>query len=113
MSRLGGTEYETEPSGLVAGEDYLEARRLVESAGLRLADAATAETEDEAAAAAAGLGYPVVLKALGLLTSRMQVGSRSACATMRSLRAALRAYGNARGRGYVVERMISGRSPSS
>jgi acyl-CoA synthetase (NDP forming) len=51
-----------------AGDDgYLAARDLVESAGVPLAPARAARTADEAVGAAEALGYPVVLKALGLL----------------------------------------------
>ena len=76
LARVAGTidrpardvpRYETERSGLEAGESYLEARRLVESAGVRLAEARAVGSEAEAVAAAGRIGYPVVLKALGLL----------------------------------------------
>ena len=46
---------------------YLEARRLLADAGLSLPRALQATTGDEALAAASEVGYPVVLKALGVL----------------------------------------------
>jgi acyl-CoA synthetase (NDP forming) len=48
-------------------EGYLEARALVAAAGVPLAEARPARTSEEALDAAAELGFPVVLKALGLL----------------------------------------------
>jgi acetate---CoA ligase (ADP-forming) len=50
-----------------AAEGYWEARELVERAGIELAQARPARSLAEARTAAAALGYPVVLKALGLL----------------------------------------------
>jgi acetate---CoA ligase (ADP-forming) len=50
-----------------AGGAYAAARTLLAAAGVRFADARTVSGADEAAAAAAALGYPVALKALGLL----------------------------------------------
>jgi acyl-CoA synthetase (NDP forming) len=55
-----------EPSAPVAAEDYFGARALLASSGVALADARPAATVEEVLAAAAGLGYPIVLKALGL-----------------------------------------------
>src|SRR6266511_814421 len=45
-------------------EDYLSARALVADAGIPLAEARSVRTLDEARAAAAALGYPLVLKTL-------------------------------------------------
>jgi acetate---CoA ligase (ADP-forming) len=50
-----------------AAEGYWEARELIERAGVELAQARPARSLAEARTAAAELGYPVVLKALGLL----------------------------------------------
>ncbi len=51
----------------IAGSGYAEARELLAAGGLRFAPARVVETPAEAPAAAAELGYPVVLKALGML----------------------------------------------
>ena len=56
-----------EPSPEVAVEGYFEARELVAAAGVPFVEARRARTADEALAAAAELGFPVVLKALGLV----------------------------------------------
>lgn len=52
-----------------AGSDsgYFAARNLLAAGGLVFAEARRVATAEEAVAAAAGLGYPVVLKALGLV----------------------------------------------
>lgn len=49
------------------GTGYLEARELIATAGVPFAEAHRVETLEEARTAAAEIGYPVVLKALGLL----------------------------------------------
>jgi succinyl-CoA synthetase beta subunit len=56
-----------EPAGRVDGAGYADARALLQAGGIPFAAAATVTTDDEAAGAADGIGYPVVLKALGLL----------------------------------------------
>jgi acyl-CoA synthetase (NDP forming) len=48
-------------------EGYFEARELLAAAGVPFVEARRVGNADEAVAAAAELGYPVVLKALGLL----------------------------------------------
>lgn len=48
-------------------DSYWEARELFRSAGVKFPDAALVESADEAAEAAGRIGYPVVLKAMGLL----------------------------------------------
>ncbi len=68
---------EQEPTGVpelpapaddaVPGEGYFEARAFLEGAGIPFTDARRVATLDEALAAAREIGYPVVLKALGLL----------------------------------------------
>jgi acetate---CoA ligase (ADP-forming) len=56
------------PAGVpIAGSGYAEARELLAAGGVRFAPARVVETPAEATAAAAELGYPVVLKALGML----------------------------------------------
>jgi acyl-CoA synthetase (NDP forming) len=56
-----------EPSARVAAEDYFGARALLASYGVAFADARPAATVEEVLTAAAGVGYPIVLKALGLV----------------------------------------------
>lgn len=52
---------------LPVGQSYLSARAALAAAGLRFPEARAVTDAAEAAAAAAELGFPVVLKALGLL----------------------------------------------
>jgi acyl-CoA synthetase (NDP forming) len=54
-------------AGHVTGGGYFESRKLLADAGIPFAEARRAASSDEALAAARELGYPVVLKALGLL----------------------------------------------
>ena len=56
-----------EPASPVAGDGYFESRELLAEAGIPFAPARRAAAVDEARALAQELGYPVVLKALGLL----------------------------------------------
>ncbi len=98
----------TESSGLEAGDGYLEARRLVESAGIPLAEAMPVRTEGEALAAADGLGYPVVLKALGLVHKSDAGGVALGLRDADDLRAALATMTTSlAAEGYVVEQMVS------
>ncbi len=100
--------YATGASGLEPGDDYLAARRLVESAGIRLVAATPVETEADAAAAAAALGYPVVLKALGLLHKSDAGGVALGLRDADDLRAAFtRMAASLAANGYVVEKMVS------
>jgi acyl-CoA synthetase (NDP forming) len=55
------------PAEPIAAAGYAEARDLLAAGGIRFAPARVVATPDEALAAAAELGYPVVLKALGML----------------------------------------------
>jgi acyl-CoA synthetase (NDP forming) len=55
------------PAEPIAGDGYDEARALLAAGGVPFAPARTVQTADEAAAAAIAIGYPVVVKALGLL----------------------------------------------
>ena len=55
------------PAPPVADDGYAAARALLAEAGIAFAAARTVAGPDEAVAAAAELGYPVVLKALGTL----------------------------------------------
>jgi acyl-CoA synthetase (NDP forming) len=87
-------------------ESYLAARSLVGAAGVPLVDARHAVTADEAVAAAAALGYPVVLKALGLLHKSDAGGVVLGIPDDDSLRTAHADLdGRLRPEGYVVERM--------
>jgi acyl-CoA synthetase (NDP forming) len=56
-----------EPAPPIAGDGYFEARELLAASGIPFAAARRAGSVDEARAAASELGYPAVLKALGLL----------------------------------------------
>jgi acyl-CoA synthetase (NDP forming) len=56
-----------EPAEPIADTGYFGARALLESAGVPFAEAARVASWAEARAAAAAIGYPVVLKALGSL----------------------------------------------
>lgn len=55
------------PAPPVTSEDYWDARRLFGDAGVPFPPAVLVTTADEAAVAADRIGYPVVLKAMGLL----------------------------------------------
>ena len=55
------------PAPPIAADGYFESRELLADGGIAFAAARRAASVDEARAAAAELGYPVVLKALGLL----------------------------------------------
>ena len=56
-----------EPASPVVGDGYFESRDLLAAAGIPFASARKAGSIEAARAAAADLGYPVALKALGLL----------------------------------------------
>src|SRR5690606_22605788 len=55
------------PAAPLTDGDYWTARELLRHGGLEFPAARPVRTEDEAAAAAAAIGGPVVLKAMGLL----------------------------------------------
>jgi acetate---CoA ligase (ADP-forming) len=71
------------------GGDYSEARALLAAAGVSFVPAREVATPDDAAAAAAEIGYPVVLKALGLLHKSDVGGVVTGLSDERALRAAL------------------------
>jgi acetate---CoA ligase (ADP-forming) len=100
--------FATGPSGLETGTGYLDARSLVGRAGIPLAEARPVRTEDDAVAAAEELGYPVVLKALGLAhksdAGGVALGLRDS-GDVRALFAKMTTSLSAEG--YVVERMES------
>lgn len=68
----------------VTATGYLEDRAALAAAGVPLGPVRRAATLAEAHAAADELGFPLVLKALGLLHSRTPAASSSASATPRS-----------------------------
>ncbi len=99
--------YVTAPSGLVTGEGYLDARRLIEGAGVPLAECRAARTASEVLAAAEEIGYPVVLKALGLLHKSDAGGVALGLADADALEHAhARMDAALAPEGYVVERMV-------
>ncbi len=107
-SRRGIPAYATEPSGLVAGDGYLEARRLIEAAGVPLAECRAARTTDEVVAAAGEIGYPVVLKALGLLHKSDAGGVALGLVDEHALVAAHeRMEAAIAPKGYAVEQMVA------
>lgn len=76
IASIGRVAAQREPSGVPqlpppaepwAGSGYLESRELLAGGGLTFPEAQRASNADEAVAAAAALGYPLVLKALGVL----------------------------------------------
>jgi acyl-CoA synthetase (NDP forming) len=90
----------------VVRADYLGARALLAEAGIRFAPAQPAVTLAEAKKAAAELGYPVVLKALGLLHKSDAGGIALALENEEALEFAFSEMATRlRAEGYVVERM--------
>jgi acetate---CoA ligase (ADP-forming) len=85
---------------------YYEARALLASGGVPFAPAREVSTPDDAAAAAAAIGYPVVLKALGLLHKSDVGGVVTGISDETALRAS---FGDLRDRlapaAFSVERM--------
>src|SRR5256884_5815374 len=79
----------TRPSAPVA-TDYLGVRQLLAAAGVPFVEARPAESEESAIAAAAAIGYPVVLKALGAAHKSDVGGVRLAIADERQLKDAFR-----------------------
>jgi acetate---CoA ligase (ADP-forming) len=100
--------YATKPSGPVAGDGYLDARRMIEAGGVRLAECRAARTASEVVAAANEIGYPVVLKALGLLHKSDAGGVALGLADEHALAAAhARMEAVLAPDGYAVEQMVS------
>ncbi len=64
---LGVPDFPEPARELIHETDYWQARALLEAAGVEFAQARRASSPQEALAAAAEVGYPVVLKALGQL----------------------------------------------
>jgi acyl-CoA synthetase (NDP forming) len=65
--RPGGVPALPPPAEPVGGAEYPEARRLLAAGGVRFVPGHTVASTADAAKAAAEIGYPVVLKALGLV----------------------------------------------
>ncbi len=100
--------YATTPSGFVEGKGYLDARRLIEAAGVSLTECRAARTASDVLAAANGIGYPVVLKALGLLHKSDAGGVALGLADEHALAAAhARMEAALVPEGYVVEQMVA------
>jgi acyl-CoA synthetase (NDP forming) len=98
----------TAASGLETGGGYLDARALVAAAGIPLAEARPVHREDDAVAAAEELGYPVVLKALGLVHKSDAGGVVLGLSDAGELRMAFAKMTTSfSAAGYVVERMES------
>ena len=97
-----------EPARPAAGDGYFDARELLAAAGVPFAPARQVTDADGAASAAAALGYPVVLKALGLLHKSDAGGVVLGLEDEAALRAAV-AELDARlaPPGYAVERMVA------
>ena len=66
-TRSFGVPETADEAARVEGDGYFESRELLAAAGVPFASARRAGSVDEARTAAAELGYPIVLKALGLL----------------------------------------------
>jgi acetate---CoA ligase (ADP-forming) len=97
-----------EPAPAVTRDDYFGARALLASFGVPFAAAAPATTAREALSVAAELGYPVVLKALGLLhksdAGGVAVGLEDEAALAEAADEMTRRLSPV---GFAVERMIS------
>jgi len=100
--------FSADATGLVTGDSYVDARRLVEHAGVTLAPSLAAATAADVLAAAERLGYPVVLKALGLLHKSDAGGVALDLDDANALaRAHERMEAALAPEGYVVEKMVS------
>jgi acyl-CoA synthetase (NDP forming) len=93
------------PAAATASTDYFGVRELLAAAGVPFVEARRARTVDEAVAAAEALGYPVVVKALGLAHKSESGGVALGLQDASAVSAALAAMPAAEG--YAVERMVS------
>jgi acetate---CoA ligase (ADP-forming) len=84
---------------------YWEARELLDSAGIAFPPARRVADLDEARAAASELGYPVVVKALGLVHKSDAGGVALGIEDERGLEEALARMATLSAEGYSVERM--------
>jgi acyl-CoA synthetase (NDP forming) len=89
----------------VSSTDYFAARELLAAGGVPFVEAQRVSTADEALAAADELGYPVVVKALGLAHKSEAGGVALGLGDAAAVAAALAAM--PAGGGYAVERMAS------
>ncbi len=90
----------------VGGDGYFEARGLLAAAGVSFAPAQQVASRAEAVEAAAALGYPVALKALGLLHKSDAGGVALGLSSFAELEAAYEDLGRRlRPPGYAVEAM--------
>jgi acyl-CoA synthetase (NDP forming) len=93
-----------EPADPVSGLGYFEARELLAAAGVPFPAARRVSSADDAVAAAAELGYPVVLKSLGLVHKSDAGGVVLGLPDKRALAAAIEAVNAPEG--YSVERQV-------
>ena len=84
-----------EPAPPVAGDGYFDARELLAAGGVRFTPALHVATPAEAREAAAALGYPVALKALGLLHKSDAGGVALGLAGVRGARRGARRHAGA------------------
>ena len=95
-----------EPAVPVSGDGYFESRELLAAGGVPFGSAIRVESVGDARAAAATLGYPVVLKALGLLHKSDAGGVALGLADDAAVAAAARGYAGTAG-----ARRLCGRDP--
>ena len=101
----------TTAARVITSTDYWDSRELFRSAGVAFTDARLVRDADEARAAAAAIGYPVVLKAMGLLHKSDSGGVALGLAGEDELIAALtRMQDMLNAPGYCVEAMADLRS---
>jgi acetate---CoA ligase (ADP-forming) len=93
------------PAGATPAADYWSARELLASAGIPFPPAQRVEDSSEARAAAADLGYPVVLKALGPLHKSDAGGVALGIGNEHELETALARMATLSAEEYSVERM--------
>ncbi len=103
-SPRGVPELPAPTDGPVPG-GYWEARELAASAGIEFPPARRAATPDEARSAAAELGYPVAVKALGLLHKSDAGGVALGIADEQAFEDVLAKMATSSAEGYSVERM--------
>jgi len=106
--RFGVPEPEPEAER-VTDVGYLESRELLTAAGIAFPPARRADSADEAVAAARELGYPVALKALGLLHKSDAGGVALGLSGEGAVSAAVRGMDRLEPAGYSVEAMADTR----
>jgi acyl-CoA synthetase (NDP forming) len=108
-ARTGPSAY-PEPLAPMAATGYWQARQMLSGEGVAFPDARLVKTSSEALAAASGIGYPVVLKAMGLLHKSDSGGVALGLGSAAGLAAAFgRMETNLRAPAYVVEAMADTR----